>query len=214
MEIINVDDCIKSIKLENNTILYYRTRLDCEYVENNDNRNEYYFEQIPYEIGQRVNIEILDVGGECYLTAKVKVNEYEIYSNNRNFWKCDNCQENTLSEATQDKMFLCHIGNAYPVDQSRYLHFHFYFQINSILNLGLLMQDISEYLYYLNDTNYFFISPSNLNETIDLIDLHSLDILYAKNKDGIIPPFYNYIYYKLFFYKYSFYRVLMNQIMI
>ena len=63
MEIINVDDCIKSIKLENNTILYYRTRLDCEYVENNDNRNEYYFEQIPYEIGQRVNIEILDVGG-------------------------------------------------------------------------------------------------------------------------------------------------------
>ena len=47
MEIIKVDDCIKSIKLENNTILYYRTRLDCEYVENNDNRNEYYFEQIP-----------------------------------------------------------------------------------------------------------------------------------------------------------------------
>ena len=214
MEIINVDDCIKSIKLENNTILYYRTRLDCEYVQNHDNRNEYYFEQIPYEIGQRVNIEILDVGGECFLTAKVKVNEYEIYSNNRNFWKCDNCQENTLSEATQDKMFLCYIKNAYPVDQSRYLYFHFYFQINSILNLGLLMQDISEYLYYLNDTNYFFISPSNLNETIDLIDLHSLNNLFAKNKDGIIPPFYNYIYYKLFFYKYSFYRVLMNQIMI
>ena len=72
--------------------------------------------------------------------------------------------------------------------------------------MHILSIKVDIYIFTLNDTNYFFISPSNLNETIDLIDLHSLDILYAKNKDGIIPPFYNYIYYKLFFYKYSFYR--------
>ena len=73
MEIINVDDCIKSIKLENNTILYHRTRHDCEYSQNTDNKKEYYFEQIPYELGQKLNIDVYDIGGSCFLTAKVKI---------------------------------------------------------------------------------------------------------------------------------------------
>ena len=74
MEILHVDDCIKSIKLEDNTFLYYRTRTDCEYDENNDNINEYHFDRIPYEIGQKLNIEVLDVGGSCFLDASVKIN--------------------------------------------------------------------------------------------------------------------------------------------
>ena len=93
-------------------------------------------------------------------------------------------------------MFLCYSSQSKPVVNSRYLIFHFYFQLESILLLGSNMQDLSEYYYYLIDTNYFFISPPMINEKIDLIDLHSLDNLYAKNKDGIITPFYKYICYK------------------
>ena len=204
MEVINVDDCIKSIKLESNTILYNRIREDCRYSEDADNKNEYYFEQIPYEIGQKLNIEIYDIGGQCFLSAYVKINNHIIYTNELNFWKCENCEG--VKQLTDGKMILCHAKGAHEVNANRFLIYHFYFQLDSFLKLGLLMQDISEYLYYLNDANYFFISPSNFNEAIDLIDLHSMDNLYAKNKDGIISPFYNYIYYKLFFYKYSFYR--------
>ena len=204
MEVIDVDDCIKSIKLESNTILYNRIREDCRYSEDADNKNEYYFEQIPYEIGQKLNIEIYDIGGQCFLSAYVKINNHIIYTNELNFWKCENCEG--VKQLTDGKMILCHAKGAHEVNANRFLIYHFYFQLDSFLKLGLLMQDISEYLYYLNDANYFFISPSNFNEAIDLIDLHSMDNLYAKNKDGIISPFYNYIYYKLFFYKYSFYR--------
>ena len=205
MEILNVDDCIKRIKLEDNTILYYRTRQDCYFNINADNKNEYYFEQIPYELGQKLNIEVYDVGGECFLSANVKVNQFNIYTNEKNFWKCQNCIENSLNQVARSKKFLCYPSLSKPVDKSRFFIFNFYFQLESILLLGLNMKDISEYYYYLNDTNYFFISPFMLNEKIDLIDLYSINNLYAKNKDGIITPFYKYICYKLFFYKYFFY---------
>ena len=204
MEILHVDDCIKSIKLEDNTFLYYRTRTDCEYDENNDNINEYHFDRIPYEIGQKLNIEVLDVGGSCFLDASVKINDYIIYTNNKNLWKCVECEVNSLYPDTGTR-FSCY-PHSRTVDYSHLVTFHYYFQLNSISDLSNI-QDISEYYYYLNENNYIFIHSSNLNEKIDLIDLHSTNNLNAKNKNGVeIPPFYKYICYKLFFYKYFFYR--------
>ena len=50
-------------------------------------------------------------------------------------------------------------------------------------------------LYYLNNKNYIYISCSDFNNVINLIDLYSLNNLYAKNSEGnIITPFYKYIY--------------------
>ena len=136
MEIINVDDCIKSIKLESNTILYYRTRSDCYYDENNNNINEYFFEKIPYEIGQKLNIEVYDVSGSCFLTANVKVNYYKIYTNEKQFWKCKNYEGYPSNYKTGDMKFSCYIDEStHLVDENRFLSFHFYLQIDSILDL-------------------------------------------------------------------------------
>ena len=110
-----------------------------------------------------------------------------------------------MNQESEDTKFLCYPKNAYPIHSGTYL-FRFYFQLDSISQLDLDIKDISEYYYYLNEANYFFISPSVFNETIDLINLHSMDNLYTKNKKEIITPFYDYIYYKLFFYEYFFYR--------
>ena len=155
MEIISVDDCIKSIKLEDNNILYYRTSNNCIYDENDNKRNEeYYFEQIPYELSQKLNIEIYDLGGQCFLKAYVKVNDYKIYTNKKNFWKCENSQQNSLNQVEGDLAFHCYNdGSNYPFDEGRYFIFHYYFQLDSILQLGLNMQniqDISEYLSFYN----------------------------------------------------------------
>ena len=61
LEIVSVDDCIKRIKLGGN-ILYVRNIPDT-----NCDIHEHYFEGIHYEIGQKLNIEVLDVGGSCFL---------------------------------------------------------------------------------------------------------------------------------------------------
>ena len=80
-------------------------------------------------------------------------------------------------------------------------NYSLYFQINSIKQLDF---PISEYFYFLNNSNYYFISPNDFNNTINLIDLYSENILYAKNSEGnIIASFYDYIYYKISFEKYS-----------
>ena len=198
LNITNVDDCIHSVKLENDNILYQRIPPSCI--------KKKFFEDIHYEIGQKLNIEISDIGGKCFFIAYVKVNEHIIYTNDANFWKCENCQNNSLNQLPSDLKFSCYTTDIHKVNSSRFDVYYFYFYIDKISQLDLDIKDISEYYYYLNEANYFFISPSVFNEKIDLIDLHSINNLYTKNKKEIITPFYDYIYYKLFFYEYFFYR--------
>ena len=50
IEIKQVDDILKSVNIENNTILYYNNY--------NSNVKSRYFDKIPYEIGQKINIEV------------------------------------------------------------------------------------------------------------------------------------------------------------
>ena len=201
MEIMDVDDCIKSIKLEDNTILYNRTHPDCKHDKNANNKEEYHFEEIPYEIDQKLNIDVYDIGGSCFLKAKATINNLDIYTNDKNFWKCSDCENLEYYNDGEQKLE-CYIEWR-PVDSSHLNKFNFYFQIDSILKLK---SELSEYYYYLIEINYFFISPQNLNEKINLIDLHLMQNLYAKNKDEIKKPFYDYICYKIFFYKYFFYK--------
>ena len=197
LEIINVDDCIYSIKLDNTNVLYQKETYD-----SHCDTHEYYLQGIHYEIGQKLNIEVIDKGGSCFLKANVRVSDYNfaIYTNDKKFWKCENC-DNSINQEGKTK-FLCYADNAYPIDDNNKQTFHYYFQINSISDLPNI-----NYYYYLNQNHYFYISTSNLNEKIDLIDLHLMDNLYAiNNNEERLSPFYDYICYKLFFYQYFSYQ--------
>ena len=154
MEIIKVDDCIKSIKLEDNTILYSRTRSDCLFDENNDNKNEYHFEEIPYEIGQKINIDVYDKGDNCFFEAKVIINGHQIKTNDKKFWKCENCKEYLQNHVSGETKFYCYPHDPHKYGENKLYNFHYYFQIDSAFELPN-MKDISEYYYYLNETNYF-----------------------------------------------------------
>ena len=89
------------------------------------------------------------------------------------------CEGTSLNPITGDRKFLCYPKDAHNVDENRFLIFHYYFQLDSILDLPN-RPVISEYYYYLTEKNYYFISPSILSEKVDLIDLYSMDNLYAK----------------------------------
>ena len=198
LEIINVDDCIYRIKLDNNNVLYRKETYDT-----NCDMHEHYFEDIIYKIGQKLYIEVIDIGGHCFLMANIRVNGYNfaIYTNDKKFWKCENC-DNSINREGKTK-FLCYADETYSVDDNIFRIFHYYFQINSISDLPNI-----NYYYYLNQNKYYsLISSSNLNEKIDLIDLHLMDNLYAKNNnEERLSPFYDYICYKLFFYQNFFYQ--------
>ena len=76
MEIIEVDDCIGKIYLEDNTILYERNYPFC------DGSQIVYpnpiVDKIPYDIGQKIFIDLVDLGTLCRLKIKVYVNNIAI----------------------------------------------------------------------------------------------------------------------------------------
>jgi len=201
LKIIKADDCIRRIELEDGTILF---RYDNDEVCNMEKKRaqgytEPSFDQIPYELGQKLKIVNGDLGvtnGYCGLDIDISVNGIYLNDKINEFWSCNNCGDTTnLNNGI-------YMLNCYPNAMTRtgFTDFNFYFKINSLHELNF---ETSEYFYFLNNTNYFFISPDNFNNPINLIDLYSIDNLYAKNKEEIIRPFYNFTYYKIFVDQYS-----------
>ena len=90
MNVKSVDDCIKSINLDNKNI-YMRNNNNCDCRD--ESKNEDIEERIiPYEIGQTINFIIYDIGGDCHLGVEVKVNDRDISTyERRNFWNCIGC---------------------------------------------------------------------------------------------------------------------------
>ena len=199
MKVNQVDGCIRKIEIDNETTLYERDNITCYYFQgNNLDYNIPIFPPIPYEIGQKIKILIGDIAGNCFFDMDIIINNKTIKNDNIELWSCGDCENNNLN--IENNILKCYESgkNVEPKN------FSFYFQINSLKQLGF---PTSEYFYVLNNTNYFFISPDDFNNTVNLIDLSSKVNLYAKNKDGkIISPFYDYIYYKLFFDIFSIYE--------
>ena len=126
LEIINVDNCIYSIKLDNTNVLYQKETYDT-----NCDTHEHYLQGIHYEIGQKLNIDVIDIGGQCFLIANIRVYgyNYAIYTNDKKFWKCENC-DNSINQEGKTK-FLCYADEAYSVEDNVLRIFCYYFQINS-----------------------------------------------------------------------------------
>ena len=200
MSLVEVDDCIMKIYLEDNTILYNKDSMaDC-FIDTEIYKDPL-FTPIPYDIRQKIYIEVGDVGGACGVKIIVHVNNNDIINEDKKFWYCDNCEgdDNVHNYIyNEQNRFDCYQGGneKYDTKEGKFWIFKFYFQIKSISELGF---SVSEYSYYLTKQNYFNLSPSNINEKINLINLHSIEILYTKNDYDKITPYYDYICYKLIF---------------
>ena len=187
MEVKGVDDCIRKIEFDDGTNIYEKN--------NNFNCLSGYdiptFEPLPYEIGQKIKIVIGDNGGACGFRMEIFINNNTFKNDDKKFWDCDNCNNFGFNYKNNELL------NCYFPDEGEENNYSFYFNINSLEELDF---DTSEYFYYFNNKNNIYISTPDFNNTINLIDLFSENILYAKNSEGdIITPFYNYIYYKLSF---------------
>ena len=187
MTIKKLDDCIRKIELDDGTVLFEKETSKCSVLEKYT-YNEPIFGPIPYEIGENIKIIVGDATQGCGLRMEILVNNNKLADNNIKFWKCDNC--NNFKYDGTYKWINCGPN----VDANNY---SFYFNISSLEQLDF---NTSEYFYYLNNTNNIYILSPDFNNAINLIDLYSENILYAKNSEGNIIKFsYKYIYYKLFF---------------
>ena len=195
MNVTKIDDCLRKIEIVNGDTIYQKSGDDCPY-EFKTGMHYNLSGQIPYELGQKIKIIIGDNGnfnGECGLNIDITLNNNIIIkNNNQKVWSCDNCYDNGFFESNN-------MYNCYPpkkTTEGEPINYNFYFQINSLEQL--------DYFYYLNNKKYYFRSPNDLNNKIDLIDLYSENNLYLENKEGQrILPLYDSIYYKLFFDEYS-----------
>ena len=203
MIVKKVDDCIRKIDLDEKINLYVRNNITCNHFRGeNLDYNKPIFAPIPYELGQKIRIEVGDNGinnmnGDCYFDMDIFINNRTLNNNNKELWECNDCNNYHYFDNSNQALNCYQFGNNFEGQKN----YSFYFQLNSLKQLDI---PISEYFYFLNNTNYFFISPNDFNNTINLIDLYSENNLYAKNSEGnIAAPFYDYIYYKIFFEKYS-----------
>ena len=96
-EIISVNDCIEKIFLnESNTLYTKDTNCRC----NSNIKCIDKTESISYEIGQKINIDVYDLGGGGGINAKVKLNNYgiSISTKDKQFWGCNNCLINIFPD--------------------------------------------------------------------------------------------------------------------
>ena len=178
MIVKKVDDCIKKIELDDGTNLYERDENSlCDYSNgNNLDYNIPIFEPIPYELGQKIKIVIGDkgrtTGNVCGFNMDVFVNNKTINNMSAIFWGCDNCID--FLNNYENNMLNCFP----PQSISEANNYNFYFNLSSLDQLDF---DTSEYFYYLKKENNIYISSSDFNNAINLIDLYSSNNLYAKN---------------------------------
>ena len=191
MSLLKVDDCIREIYIDENSPLYQNLNNEC-FIDINNYPNPI-VDHTTYDIGQKIFVIVGDIGNECGIQMAVQVNNKDIINSNK-FWHCTDCFGDNSNYIYNKGINRLDCYNSGSNNERR--SFTFYFQINSI---DELIFGISEYSHYLTKQNYFYISPFDLNEQIDLLNISSLDILYAKLDNEIITPNYNYICYKLVF---------------
>ena len=128
MEVTYVDDCIRQILLEDGTILYNRGNDECLCA--NFNYNSPLFNQIPYDLEQKIKIIIGDIGGKCGLNMNVYVNNNNIIkTSDSQFWSCDNCASKFNNG---NSVFYC-----YPAKSRKYgSNYNYNFKINSLSQLS------------------------------------------------------------------------------
>ena len=192
MNIKKVDDCLRKVELDDGTILYENADSECSF----DKDRVYEIPMFIYELGQKIILIICDqYGGGCGFNVDIFVNNEAILKPDyEKLWICKKCDDSLYNG---DFEINCYSNNR-PLNFDNYT---FSFQIDFLSQLNV---QISEYYYFLNNSNHFFISADDFYNAINLIDLYSENNLYGKNEERKIRLLnYDKVYYKLFFDKYS-----------
>ena len=143
MEIVEVDDCITRVYLENNTNVYINdiTNLRDECSHDNYINNPILVELLPYEIDQKILVELHDVGGgggeedgnQAAISITVYLNEFIIKPESQKFWSCQGCSASYKYSTKRNVYDYYRI--AYSLLTNDLKNFTFVFQISSLFDV-------------------------------------------------------------------------------
>ena len=142
--------------------------------------------------------DIYDYGGLGYVSFIAYLNEYTIKPEYQKFWTCMNCSginQNYKYNKNENRFdFYIKADTIYRKN----VIFRFYFQINSYSELDYEGNEFQSYFYSFTEEKYFFISISDLEEEIDVINFNTTNIFYMINNKSLKTPF-DVIKFKIFF---------------
>ena len=135
MEIVSVDDCVTKIYFENNTKIYENKEYNTICDSGNSIKDNPVVENLPYEIGQKIFVEVKDNVAGCGLSITLYLNEYRIKTESKKFWTCINCEGNGNNNYVynNDLQRLDCINYFRHEYYAKY--FIYYFQINSLTEI-------------------------------------------------------------------------------
>ena len=205
MEIEEIDDCVDQIyknKNGTNIIFFKNNNGTCE-ARTYDMYPSPLISNIPYEYGEKLYFDLIDIGGEYeiagYLVITVYVNEFIIRTNHTKFWKCTNCEGengNYIYNTVNNRFDF--FNQYHPNNIRDRKTYYFYFQINSASEFNYKGNEIIDYYYSLSSKKYFFNTRYNLQEELDLINFNTSDNFYIIKNNAFTTPFED-ILFKIFF---------------
>ena len=179
MYIKEVDDCLNKIEVDNEIPFNGISECPMEMNKYPKGGNPI-IENIIYELGKTIIIQIFNFGPPCYINMEVRINEYNIkISNNTKFWNSNDYK--------------------YFSDDDNKYYFNNAWNINS---LNFTLDNISdlknESRVEVNETFYAFISQMNFNYSIhykndecELINFNSSDKFYIKGNKSLLVDITN-----------------------
>ena len=127
MKLIDVNDYLLRIYNQKNEIFF-----ECGIDENCKPYPVPIARLIPYEIGEKIFVDLYDEGGNPgFFEITVYINEYVIETNDQKFWKCDNCQTSDNNYYYTNNKFNFYDQDHIISDMSSGGYFNFYFQFFS-----------------------------------------------------------------------------------
>ena len=202
-----VEDCIFKIYTKNKILFYFYQKYDLKactsekfsYYPNDGNpiiSNE------PYKEGETIYMDILDNFYQFgYVEITITINEYEIKTDHRKFWKCLNCindnhNSDYIIRDSDSKFYFYKNMNGFKEHTDNF--FNFTFKINSILELNYNQVGIKDSFYALNPSNNFYLELYYKYDVVELINFNTTDNFYIKDNKSLFVNYTNYYFEVIF----------------
>ena len=175
MEVNQVADCLKSIKIENEE-LYHQE--ECE-----DNYTYPLFPKTIYNMEQNISFDFYSGSQDGYFEITIYINEYKIGVEHNEFWTCENCNDECSYYYNETNTRFEFQRN----ESCEEYNYTFSFRVNSISDIDSFSV-VGEY-YYLSSQEGFYITICNLEDEINLINFDNTIIFGNADNNTLSTPY-------------------------
>ena len=193
MYLLETNVCLTKIYNKQKDEIYFQSQTSPEACDSNDlNYPSLKLEHTPYELGEKIYVDFYDNGQDIgYFRMTVLLSGYVIKTEDQKYWTCTDCggeNSNYIYNSIYKRFdFYNYTSDTEIKPNNR--DFHFYFEIPLSGKDGFINSNNNNY-YILTDKTNFFISPTTLEDEIELINFNTIENLNVKDDIKEIPDIF------------------------